>query len=303
MEEILQQLIQKYQDQKQDPVTYLKGLYHAKPITYWDYIEVDSLLSLQKPRTHFPDELIFIMYHQITELVLKMLRHELTQIVEQDLSTPTIIEKVGRMNRYTDLLISSFTIMSQGMSYDEYNEFRNTLAPASGFQSAQFRYIELACTDVKNLVNAHSKQRMPANCSLEDTFKYVYWQEAGLNHQTGEKSMLLKLFEEKYLTDLIAYAKIMQGKNLMSKFNSIPDSDPDKPALRQALREFDEQYNINWPLTHLNTAQTYLNKKGENKAATGGSDWQKYLHPAFQQRKFFPELWSAEELANWAKGK
>jgi tryptophan 2,3-dioxygenase len=51
----------------------------------------------------------------------------------------------------------------------------------------------------------------------------------------------------------------------------------------------------------LDTAQHYLDKKGETKAATGGSEWKKYLHPMYQQRKFFPNIWSKEEKANWAK--
>lgn len=69
--------------------------------------------------------------------------------------------------------------------------------------------------------------------------------------------------------------------------------------LKAKLKEFDYQYNVAWPLVHLETAQHYLNSKGENKAATGGSDWKKYLHPKFQQRKFFPTLWSKEEIKNW----
>lgn len=69
--------------------------------------------------------------------------------------------------------------------------------------------------------------------------------------------------------------------------------------LKDKLKEFDHLYNVTWPLVHLETAQHYLDQKGENKAATGGSEWKKYLHPKFQQRKFFPTLWSEEEITNW----
>ena len=65
---IIDKINEKYQNLGENPETYLKGLLHAKPINYWDYIEVDTLLSLQKPRTDFKDEEIFIMYHQVTEL-------------------------------------------------------------------------------------------------------------------------------------------------------------------------------------------------------------------------------------------
>src|SRR5690606_27436458 len=111
---------------------------HTKPVTYWDYIQVDTLLSLQKPKTHFKDEEIFVMYHQVTELVLKMMIHEIKQMFEDQLTEEVWIDKFERLNRYTSMLISSFDVMKYGMNYDDYNTFRTSLAPASGFQSVQF---------------------------------------------------------------------------------------------------------------------------------------------------------------------
>ena len=64
----LEQLHIKYESMGQDMNSYLDGLLYADVTTYWDYIQTDTLLSLQKPKTRFPDEEIFIMYHQITEL-------------------------------------------------------------------------------------------------------------------------------------------------------------------------------------------------------------------------------------------
>ena len=99
------------------------------------------------------------MYHQVTELMLKMMRHEIEQIVEAaEISEDFLMTKIGRLNRYTNMLITSFDIMKDGMNYDDYNTFRATLAPASGFQSAQFRFIELYCTRLENLVNHEGKK-------------------------------------------------------------------------------------------------------------------------------------------------
>ena len=64
----LEQLQEKYAAMGQDMASYLDGLLHAEFLTYWDYIHLDTLLSLQNPKTPFPDEQIFIMYHQISEL-------------------------------------------------------------------------------------------------------------------------------------------------------------------------------------------------------------------------------------------
>ncbi|MDT8347658.1 MAG: tryptophan 2,3-dioxygenase family protein, partial [Flavobacteriaceae bacterium] len=124
MEELLKNINKKYTDLGERPEAYLKGLYHAKPITYWDYIEVETLLSLQKPRTDFKDEKIFILYHQVTELVLKLIYHEIEQVVEHPNPEESfLIEKLKRVNRYTEMLITSFDIMKDGMSLDDYNQY------------------------------------------------------------------------------------------------------------------------------------------------------------------------------------
>src|SRR5699024_9078795 len=117
------------------------------------------------------------------------------------------------------------------------------------------------------------------------------------NRRTGKKSLTLRQFEEKYEDSFIQLAKQLKGRTLEEKVNSMPLSD----ALKSKLKEFDHQYNVAWPIVHLGTAQFYLDSKGETKAATGGSEWKKYLHPKFQQRKFFPNLWTKEELATWGE--
>jgi len=288
---------QKYEQLGENPETYLQGLLHAKPINYWDYVEVDTLLSLQKPRTHFKDETIFIMYHQVTELMLKMMRHEIEQIVEEKkISEAFLIKKIDRLNRYTTMLITSFDIMKHGMDYDDYNTFRATLTPASGFQSAQFRFIELYCTSLENLVNKEGKKRLPPNPTIEQYFERLYWKDAGLNRKTGKKTLTLTEFEERYQESLMEHAKKMQGQTIADKIKQLENP---TEALKEKLKEFDKLYNVDWPIVHLKTAEHYLNNKGENKAATGGSEWKKYLHPKYQQRKFFPTLWTEKEKKDW----
>lgn len=297
MDSTLDKIAEKYLELGENPETYLKGLLHAKPISYWDYIEVDTLLSLQRPRTNFKDESIFIMYHQVTELFLKMMLHELEQIVaKKEPTTNFLVIKLDRLIKYTSMLINSFDIMKSGMDYDDYNTFRLTLTPASGFQCAQFRLIELHCTSLENLVSNNFKDQLSHNPDLMECFNNIYWKDAGTNPKTGKKTLTLELFEEKYLNQFLTTAKNLLGNTLEDKLKKLPYT-PD--VLRDKLRSFDQLYNVVWPLVHLNTAEHYLNGKGENKEATGGSEWKKYLHPKYQQRKFFPSLWTKQEIKNW----
>jgi tryptophan 2,3-dioxygenase len=74
------------------------------------------------------------------------------------------------------------------------------------------------------------------------------------------------------------------------------------PELVDAMRWLDINVNVNWPLAHYKSAVRYLHKDPVDIAATGGTNWQKYLPPRFQKRIFFPELWSEKELEEWGKG-
>lgn len=295
-QELIDQIDEKYDDLGENSLNYLAGLLQAKPINYWDYIEVETLLSLQKPRTDFKDEKIFIMYHQVTELVLGMMKHELEQLVFDDHSEPTWIDKINRLNRYTSMLITSFDVMKYGMNYDDYNTFRATLTPASGFQSVQFRHIETMCTPLENLVNSMGRKRLSYNPSTKEYFEHVYWKDAGYNRKTGEKTLTLRQFEGKYQDELIELANKVKGKTLAEKIAKMNNPSDE---LIVKFKTFDKLYNIDWPIVHLETAQHYLDQKGGTKEATGGSEWKKYLHPKYQQRRFFPEIWSENEKEIW----
>mgnify|MGYP005703707021 FL=1 len=131
----LKQLQDKYAAMGQDLTSYLDGLLHADFPTYWDYIKLDTLLSLQQPVTPFPDEQIFVMYHQITELYFKLSLLEIEQIhAETDIDAATFLERVNRVNRYFENLVRSFDIMVHGLDHEQFLKFRMSLLPSSGFQ-------------------------------------------------------------------------------------------------------------------------------------------------------------------------
>src|SRR5690349_925841 len=164
----------KYQAMGQNLSSYLDGLLYANYLTYWDYIHLDTLLSLQNPKTPFPDEEIFIMYHQITELYFKLVLHECKQITEREIPTADFFTaRIKRINRYFDALIGSFEIMVDGMEKEQFLQFRMSLLPASGFQSGQYRMIEIYSTDFINLI-ARDKREELRSAPIEDQFEFLY---------------------------------------------------------------------------------------------------------------------------------
>lgn len=299
----LELLNAKYQAIGQDLISYLDGLLYADVTTYWDYIELDTLLSLQKPKTKFPDELVFIVYHQITELYFKLVLQEFKALGE--IETPTkahFIDRVTRINRYFEALIKSFSIMVDGMDRDEFLKFRMSLLPASGFQSAQYREIEIYSTDFINLVARDVRSTFDSNASIEAMYEQIYWKYGATEIETGNKTLTLTQFEEKYGHSFIALGKHCKSRNLWQVYLNLSEADQADDDVKKVLRTNDLNVNVYWPLAHYKSAVRYLSRKEVDVAATGGTNWQKYLPPKFQKRIFYPSLWSAEEIEQWGKG-
>ena len=300
--DLLRRLEEKFVAINQNTDTHLEGLVWAKPITYWDYIQTEPLLGLQTQRTTLPDEMVFIMYHQINELLFKMILWEMEQVTSsEELTVQFFTEKLSRISRYFDMLSSSFKIMQDGMDTEQYLKFRNTLTPASGFQSAQYRLIEFGSTDLINLIDFRFRAGIDRNTPFEHAYDHLYWQAAGKDHKTGKKNTLITLFEEKYKTMFLGKMDEYNTTNLYAKFKTLPENDRKNPELVQAMRHYDYTVNITWVMAHYYAAEKYLQPKGVVVEATGGSDWRKYMLPKYQRRIFFPELWSKEELDNWGE--
>ena len=302
MEELIQQIIAKLEQEGQNPKTHFEGMLHSKPMNYWDYIQTDALLNLQTQRTNLPDELIFIMYHQINELLFKMILWEIEQIAfKKELTAAFFSSRLDRISRYFDLLSGSFKIMGDGMEVQQYMKFRNTLAPASGFQSAQYRMIEFGSTELINLIDFRFRSSINRNTPFKHAFEHLYWQAAGKNHQTGEKSTLINLFEDRYMDTFIRFMKDYNTKNLWSTFKNLPNKEKQDITLVNSMRHYDHTVNVLWVMEHFNAAAKYLESGKKSAEATGGSDWKKYMHPSYQKRVFFPNLWSEQELKDWGK--
>jgi tryptophan 2,3-dioxygenase len=299
----IEALEKKYSAMGQDLISYLDGLLYADYLTYWDYVHVDTLLSLQNPRTSFPDEEIFIIYHQITELYFKLCMNEFEQLSRESNATLSFFRtRITRINSYFENLVRSFDIMVNGMEHDQFLKFRMSLLPASGFQSAQYRMIEICATDFIHLVSKDHRQNFSSDSPVKDMFEFIYWKAGATELATGKKTLTLEQFEEKYSDSLIKLAEEKRTTNLWKLFKRLSESDQKDTGLIGLMKLLDVNVNVNWPLSHYKSAVRYLQKDPEDIKATGGTNWQKYLPPRFQKRIFYPELWTEGEINEWGKG-
>lgn len=320
LQEQLEKLREKYEAMGQDMNSYLDGLLLSNYLPYWEYAGIDTLMTLQKPRTDFPDELIFIIYHQVTELYFRLSLHEYEQIGNngrnvlpngedkgwKDRLEPGYFkERVRRINAYFHALTTSYGVMEYGMEKEQFLRFRMALLPASGFQSAQYRKIEICSTPMNNLVHVDNREKFADTDSNEEgireMFQFIYWKRGATDLETGKKTLTLKQFEHKYSEELIELAVEYANKNLWVKYQSLSEEEKSNEDVIAQMKMLDSNVNINWPLQHYKTAARYLLRDEDGVPATGGTNWQKYLPPRFMKRIFFPDLWTEEEKANWGK--
>ncbi len=191
--------------------------------------------------------------------------------------------------------------MIRGMDREQFLQFRMALLPASGFQSAQFRMIEIYATPLQFLVHQSEREKFSGEDSIETLYEHIYWKRGATDLETGEKTLTLKQFEYRYTPRFIRIAKHLKGKTIYDNFRALPADLQDNKALRNALQLMDVNANINWNLMHMGSAYRYLDRDDKAVAATGGTNWKKYLPPSFQKVVFFPEIHTEEELMNWGK--
>jgi tryptophan 2,3-dioxygenase len=299
-EDLLQQLFEKYRLSGQNTDDYLEGLLVSNYEPYWKYLHLDTLLSLQNPKTDFNDEFIFITYHQITELYFKLILHEMDNSKLAGPNVAIFEETLLRVNRYFNHLIKSFEIMTEGMRPDEFLKFRMALLPASGFQSYQFRLIELQCTGLNQLMGIE-KRNSSENLTVQEMYNNIYWKQGSIDTATGEKTLTLRQFEKQYDQKLLAFATDNDQSHIYAVYRRFESEGKSTGNMKEQMRLLDQNLNVNWRLAHYKSAVRYLHKSHGDIAATGGTNWQNYLPPRFQKVISFPVLWTETEMNDWGK--
>jgi tryptophan 2,3-dioxygenase len=112
-------------------------------MTYARYLDLDTLLSAQHPKSHLDDEMLFIVIHQTKELWLKQAIAEVQMAVSQvhDGKLVPAYKSLARVSRIQAVMTLSWDVLAT-MTPSEYTQFRHVLGPSSGFQSDQFRTFE-----------------------------------------------------------------------------------------------------------------------------------------------------------------
>ncbi len=255
-------------------------------LTYGGYLGLDALLSAQLPRSspEHPDEMLFIIQHQITELWLKLALHELEAVMMALRSDDLNQTRLGlaRICEIERQMLAQWTLFDT-LTPQGYAGFRGALGTASGFQSWQFRQFECLL--------GHRDPEVPAIFA----------------HDPAQRRLLERLQQSPALFDEFLRHLARQGHpvptrrlrrdwrtaaaadddvvRLLQRIYADAQAHADVHAVCELLVDIDQQLQI-WRYRHMKTVERIIGRR----RGTGGSDGVAYLRRGINVQ-CFPELW------------
>ena len=233
----------------------------GRRLSYGTYLHIPELLALQGGLTKAHDELLFIVVHQVYELWFKILIHELEAVrsaIEAD-DLHAARHFLARVKVIEALLVEQVGVL-ETMAPQDFLTFRSELAPASGFQSAQFREIEFLS-------------------GLKDA-GYI----KALESDADGRARLQQRLSEPSLLDAFNALLERRGVTVRDLYRQ-GDRFADLLELAEALLDHDEGFRL-WRLRHVEMVERQIG----DKPGTGGSTGVRYLQSTLGKR-FFPDLW------------
>jgi tryptophan 2,3-dioxygenase len=270
-------------------------------LNYNNYLKVEELKQLQTCQSDPPhhDEPLFIIIHQTYELWFKLILHELDVVIKY-LSKDKVRRAtffMRRVNAIMGLLVKQIHIL-ETMSPMEFLGFRNKLNPASGFQSTQFREIEIiAGLRDQRLIEHFRKQetafaeliRRCESPSLGEVF-YDVLRRHGFALPTSNDPVAFDATEEQSKqVEKLQEARLQELRKLYEE----PEKYLDFHDLAETLVDFDEQLTL-WRSHHVTVVERVIGFK----TGTGGSEGVHYLRSTLNKR-CFPDLWKVRTVIEY----
>lgn len=258
-------------------------------MSYGDYLQIDTLLTAQKPLTNKHDEMLFIIQHQTSELWMRLAVHELVA-ARQALRAgrlPNAFKMLARVARIFEQLNNAWEVL-RTMTPSEYTQFREQLGQSSGFQSHQYRQIEYILGN-RNTAMLRPHEHHPDILQL-------------LENELAQPS----LYDE--ALNLVAKAGIPIPQEVLGRNLRLPHAANDavmqawKVVYQNTERYWDlyqlaeklvdfEDYFRRWRFNHVTTVERIIGFK----RGTGGTGGVSYLRRMLEV-ELFPELWHVRTI-------
>jgi tryptophan 2,3-dioxygenase len=257
----------------------------ANTMTYGDHLQLETLLSAQRPLSDDHHEVMFIIQHQTSELWLKLMLHELgaaQNCLRHDDLAPAF-KMLTRVSRIMDQLVSAWSVLAT-LTPAEFNGFRAHLGQASGFQSWQYRCVEYVLGN-KNAAmlkpHAHKPERL-AQVSAAFEAPSLYDDTLALMARQGLAIPQVHLQRDWRQTHTESEAVEAAWLTVYQA----PQQHWDLYQLGEKLVDIEDAFRL-WRFRHLSTVQRVIGFK----RGTGGTSGVAYLQKMLDV-VLFPELWA-----------
>ncbi len=253
-------------------------------MSYGDYLRLDQLLAAQAPLSDEHDEMMFIIIHHVQELWIRLSIHELKlamQSLRRDSSGPAF-KALARVSRVQEQLVSAWDVLST-MTPADYLTFRDKLEGASGFQSYQYRMLEilLGARDERTLLPHKHNSKVHRDLVQAFQSRSIYDEAIAFLKRQGfdvPKALLTRDYSKPHqINDALL--------DIWLEIYRSPDTHFEAYQLAEELVDVEDWFQ-QWRFRHMKTVHRIIG----NKPGTGGSSGVGYLKTALE-RTFFPELW------------
>ncbi len=254
--------------------------------SYGQYLQLDLLLAAQRPLTAEHNEMLFIIVHQVSELWMRLLRHELGAVIDcvrrDDLDAS--FKMFSRIDHVQGQLLAVWDVLSTMTPFD-YSAFRNALGRSSGFQSLQYRLIEFLLGNKNaDMIKVHQRDPL-AYAELERTLRSPSLYDEVLRLLSRRGRELSPAALQRDFTQPYEASKQVTAAWLSVYLNA--EKDWDLYELAEHLVDVDHRFQL-WRFQHMKTVERIIGYK----PGTGGTAGVSYLAKALRLR-LFPELWEA----------
>ena len=254
-------------------------------LSYGGYLQLETLLSAQRPLSEpmHHDEMLFIVQHQVSELWMKLVIHELRAAIahlraDEVAPTQKILARVKQVQRQ---LFEQWGVL-ETLTPNEYLEFRHVLGPASGFQSLQYRLIEFLLGNKNAGMVAVFGHDPVAKAELQDTLEspslydeFLRW--LGRHGHAVPADRLERDWSQPY----------QRHPGVVAVFKTVYENTERHWAeydMCEKLMDVEENFLL-WRFRHVKTVERIIGFR----RGTGGSSGVAFLKQALELT-FFPEL-------------
>jgi tryptophan 2,3-dioxygenase len=261
----------------------------SRSMSYGDYLALDAILNAQQMRSPDPNELLFIIQHQTSELWMKLALHELRAALDNVRTDhlPPAFKQLARVSRILEQLVQAWSVLAT-MTPSEYTAMRPSLGSSSGFQSYQYRQIEFLLGNKNAQMLKPHAHRPDILAQVQATLEAPSFYDEVVRLIARRGFAIAPERLERDWTQPTEYAPSVEAAWL--EVYRHPQQHWDLYEMAEELVDLEDAFR-QWRFRHVTTVERIIGFK----QGTGGTNGAPYLRKMLDV-VLFPELWHVRTL-------